>query len=71
VPSIRKSLISLLVDTPMTVEDLAKAIRLPRSTVDYHLKDLIALDALSKLGSTNTYRLKASIEEEIRSIWKQ
>ena len=71
VPSIRRSIISVLVDNQATVDDLAKAIRLPRSTVEYHLKDLLPLDVVSRLGNTNTYRLKADLEEQIRSIWKQ
>ncbi len=71
VPSIRRALISVLVDNQATVDDLGKSTRLSESTIKYHLRDLLALDVVSRLGNTYTYRLKADLDEQIRSVWKQ
>ena len=71
VPSVRRKLVLVLVEDQATVDDLARATRLPRSTIEYYLKDLLALDVITRLGNTYTYRLKADLEEKIRSIWKQ
>jgi len=72
VPSIRRRLISVLVDNQATVDDIVEATGLrKKSTIRYHLEDLDALDVITRLGNTYTYRLKADLEEQIRSIWKQ
>lgn len=69
IPSVRRALISELVRTQATADKLASAIPLPLSTVRYHLNDLEALKVVTKIGNTNTYRIKAEIAEEMRSIW--
>jgi DNA-binding transcriptional ArsR family regulator len=71
VPSVRRALISVLVGTQATADNLASVIPLPINTVRYHLDDLEALEVVTKLGNTNTYRIKAEMAKEMRSIWEQ
>ena len=68
-PSVRRAVISELVKMQATADKLASVIPLPVSTVHYHLNDLEALEVVTKIGNTNTYRIKAEIAEEMRSIW--
>lgn len=68
-PSVRRALITKLVKEQATTEGLASAIPLPVSTVRYHLDDLESLSVITRIGNTNTYRIKAELAEKMRSTW--
>jgi len=71
VPSVRRALISVLINTPTTADKLASETQLPVTTVRYHLDDLEALHVVTKHGNTNTYKIKAEMTKEVGSIWEQ
>jgi len=71
VPSVRRVLISVLINTPTTADKLASETQLPVTTVRYHLDDLEALHVVTKHGNTNTYKIKAEMTKEVGSIWEQ